>query len=87
VQEAPSSVTVTAPGLTFTPANVDIAAGGSVTWSFAALPHDVAFSGFGAPENVPVLSDGTATRTFPNSGVYPYVCTLHAGMVGSVIVH
>lgn len=79
-----ASVAATAGNL-FEPAVVEIAAGGTVTWNFAAQ-HNVSFLSQGSPADVPVLSSGSASRTFPNVGTYDYTCTLHAGMNGQVIV-
>jgi plastocyanin len=31
-------------------------------------------------------STGTYTRTFTTAGAYPYHCTIHPGMAGSVTV-
>ena len=72
---------------TFSPATVNIAAGGTVTWSFAAL-HNVTFG-----TNKPTGGDigntetGTVARTFPAAGSFAYNCTLHPGMNGTVNVH
>lgn len=69
------------------PGVVDVGAGGQVSWTVGAVAHNVVFSGAGAPANVPDWSDGSESRTFPTAGNYAYVCTIHAGMVGSVLVH
>ena len=72
---------------TFTPANVTIAKGGTVTWSIGTRRHNVTFFGnAGSPANVESATSTTASRTFPVAGVYPYNCSLHAGMTGSVTV-
>jgi plastocyanin len=72
---------------TFVPASVDIAAGGTVTWTFAKT-HNVTF-GSNKPTGGDIgnTNSGSASRTFPNAGSYPYTCTLHAGMNGTVVVH
>lgn len=84
----PTSESVTATvSNTFDPSRVDIAAGGTVTWTFATL-HNVTFSSSGPTGgNIADRSSGSESRTFPNAGDYPYVCTLHAGMSGLVVVH
>jgi plastocyanin len=87
VQEAPDEATVTAPQVAFLPNLVHISAGGTVTWTFAAIPHTVNFSTAGAPADVPHSFDVSTPRTFPNSGTFPYFCAIHAGMTGSVVVH
>ncbi|MHB1312023.1 MAG: Ig-like domain-containing protein [Gemmatimonadaceae bacterium] len=70
----------------FSPATVDIAAGGAVDFTFATT-HNVTFSGGGAPAGIPNTSSGTVRRTFNTAGIFDYSCTLHAGMNGTVIVH
>jgi plastocyanin len=36
--------------------------------------------------NVATTSNGSASRTFPTAGTYPYHCTIHSGMNGEVKV-
>ena len=72
---------------TFQPQVVGVARGGTVTWSFAALEHNVTFSGGGgAPASIPNTTNSSVSRTFGTAGNFPYDCTLHAGMTGTVIV-
>lgn len=71
---------------TFEPQIVGVARGGAVTWTFAAVRHNVTFSGGGAPANIPDTANSSVSRTFPTAGNFPYDCTLHAGMTGTVIV-
>jgi plastocyanin len=71
----------------FTPANVALARGGTVTWTFGALIHNVDFEGkAGAPTNVPNTANASIARTFANAGSFGYVCTLHGGMNGTILV-
>ena len=94
-----ATITVTAPtgaaltaavgtgAFTFLTPSVTITVGGSVTWTFGAATHNVIFSTVaGAPTNVSNIANATVTRTFPTTGTFPYQCTLHTGMVGTVIV-
>jgi plastocyanin len=88
------------PQLTWEPANVTIAAGGTVTFKIVgATPHPVG-SGSAPPNDdgkfgtsgcgIDQLSGDGATCTvrFQKAGTYPYFCTLHfaAGMVGTITV-
>ena len=84
---APATAAVTAPGLEFQPATVDVQAGGMVTWTFTSLQHNVTFTTGGAPADVPDLQDGSASRTFPTNGTFGYRCSIHPPMTGSVHVH
>lgn len=73
---------------TFTPRAVAIAPGGTVTWTFGALQHNVIFGAAnGAPENIPgAVRDTTVTRSFPTAGTFNYLCTLHENMNGTITV-
>jgi plastocyanin len=84
----PSQASVsTASGDTFTPNKVAIGQGGQVTWSFGSTEHTVVFSAAGSP--AAITSGGYSSshsRTFTQAGNFSYVCTIHAGMNGQVIV-
>ena len=88
------------PQLTWEPAAVTIAPGGTVTFKIVgATPHPVG-SGSAPPDDdgrfdtsgcgIDQLSGDGATCTvrFEKAGTYPYFCTLHyvAGMVGTITV-
>jgi plastocyanin len=75
---------VVARDLTFVPAAVQVPAGTTVTWQFkdGSVPHNVQADGFKS-EN---LTKGTFQHRFDQPGTYAYVCTLHAGMTGRVVV-
>jgi plastocyanin len=91
VANVPSNASVAAtPALVFDPAQVDIAAGGSITWQFGATGHTVVFDGTatGKPANIGNETANTSlSRTFTTAGTFPYHCSIHAGMNGTVIVH
>lgn len=77
-------------GNAFAPASVDIAAGGTVVFTWAAnVDHNIVstgpsyFSGFSDP----LRSEGTFTVTFSTPGEYTYNCQVHARMNGVVRVH
>jgi plastocyanin len=86
--DAKQSVDVSMPGLTFSPADVVVKVGGTVRFIFPNMDHNVIWSPriTGSPTDIPILSNQTVSRTFPTAGVFPYVCTLHNGMVGTVVV-
>lgn len=82
-----ATVTASSAANTFNPQIVGVARGGSVTWSFSAVEHNVTFSGGGgAPANIPNTVNNSVSRTFGTAGNFPYDCSLHAGMTGTVIV-
>ena len=88
VTTAPSGPTVTTPGNTFGPQEVQIAPGGMVTWAFSETTHNVTFRDLAPPGgNIPDTAPGNSvSRTFPTAGDYDYVCTRHDGMKGRVRV-
>jgi len=82
-----AAVTAGAASNTFTPALVAVARGGTVTWTFGALTHNAEFGGTsGAPANIGNTTNNSVARTFANAGTFNYVCSLHPGMNGTVIV-
>ena len=85
-QVAPANVTVVAPGSVFQPGTVDVSAGGTVTWTFGSVGHNVTFTTPGAPPDIPEFQDGSASRTFPNNGIFGYQCS-GPQMTGVVRVH
>jgi plastocyanin len=77
------------PALAFTPVEVHLLQGGTVTFAFGSVGHNVYFDDDpdGAPDNIPgVNSNATVTRVFTKPGTYPYDCHIHPGMQGTVIV-
>ncbi len=52
------------------------------------VPHDLQFvdTSLGAPIPVTTSGSNTQTYTFGKPGTYRFVCTLHSGMVGQVVV-
>ena len=77
----------TTSGDIFTPNKLAIMRGGQVTWTFGGTEHTVVFSASGSPAGI--TSGGYSSshsRTFAQAGNFSYVCTIHAGMNGQVIV-
>jgi plastocyanin len=85
---AAASVTADASN-SFTPQQVDISTGGTVTWSFSGSEaHNVSFAGTtGAPSSIGDTQNASVSRTFTTAGTFNYNCTRHAGMTGVVVVH
>ena len=88
IPNAPSTADVVMPGLTFSPVEVVVKQGGTVRFIFPALAHNVIWDPrlAGSPTDINTTRDVTLSRTFPTAGVFPYKCTLHPGMDGTIIV-
>jgi len=82
------------PSYSYSPASVTIAAGGSVTWTWAAnsLSHSVHWltAPGTLPSDSPTMTSGTFTSpagSFNTPGTYTYECIVHGSlMTGQVIV-
>lgn len=68
----------------FQPSEVTTQSGETVTWTNAdTMIHDVKFKDSESPE----LKKGEQySKTFDKPGTYDYVCDIHPGMKGKVIV-
>jgi plastocyanin len=76
------SNTVTVGNNLFSPADLSVAPGTTVTWEWAAdaVDHNVTFDD---GEHSPTQSSGTFPRTFAAAGTFPYHCTIH----GAAVMH
>jgi plastocyanin len=83
-KKPPTTARVTLKSMKFSPATVTIRKGGKVTWTWkdGSVPHDVVGSGFRSK----IVSSGTFRHTFKKAGTFRYVCSIHPGMKGKVIV-
>jgi len=78
---------VTTPNFNFVAPTVTVAVGGTVTWTIGSVAHNVSFTAAtGAPTNIATTSATSTSRTFTTVGTFPYNCTLHSGMTGTVVV-
>lgn len=67
----------------FEPAVVEVATGTEVTWTWVGNnAHNVTADGFSSETQ----TSGTFSQTFDRAGSHAYVCTLHPGMNGIVVV-
>jgi plastocyanin len=76
--------TVAIQDLAYTPKQLTVPAGATVTWVWrdSAIAHDVKGDGFTSK----VQSQGTFSHRFTQPGTYDYLCTLHPNMTGTIEV-
>jgi plastocyanin len=68
----------------FSAKTVTIKKGNTVTWKWVGSnPHNVQFS---KKVKSKTITKGTYKRTFKKRGTFKYVCIIHSGMDGKVIV-
>ncbi|MEO8276202.1 MAG: Calx-beta domain-containing protein [Thermoanaerobaculia bacterium] len=72
------------PGLTFSPATVNITAGDEVIWTRAGGTHSVTADN-GSFGNVPSSSWTTFSHTFGAAGTFEYFCEVHSSANGSAM--
>lgn len=79
----PSSSAVAIDNYMYVPAKQTVAAGGTVTWTNKdGVTHTVTFGG----EDIKIKSGATYTRSYPTAGSFPYLCSIHPGMNGTIEV-
>ncbi len=68
----------------FAPNPVAVAVGGTVTWTNNDSTTHTSVGG--AWNSGAIAPGGTFSMTFPAAGSFPYHCSIHPGMVGTVTV-
>jgi plastocyanin len=87
LQPAPAKVTIQ--DLAYSPAQITISKGQSVTWTNQDSRDHTVKSADGSPASFtsPNLSPGQSfTQSFPTPGTYPYGCAYHPRMKGTITV-
>ncbi len=81
---AQPSASVTIQNFAFSPGEVTIAKGGTVTWTnHDSTTHTVTFGDGSSPD---LDSGATYERTFNDTGTFSYHCSIHPSMTGKVVV-
>ena len=77
------------PQITFSPAQLTVTQGDTVTFAFGSVGHNVFFDNdpAGAPANIPGVNSNTSVaRVFASVGTYTFNCHIHPGMQGTITV-
>jgi plastocyanin len=79
---------VTLKRIAFSPRNLAVSRGTTVTFRFrdGTTVHNVTSTGARRFKTIADRSSGSVRRTFARPGVYRYACTLHPGMTGKLTV-
>ncbi|WP_063051543.1 plastocyanin/azurin family copper-binding protein [Nocardia arthritidis] len=87
-ERKPAAATIAVDDMKFSPAEVTIKVGDTVTWKFGdKVPHTVQGIGDKAMGiNSPIIDKGEWSYTFTTPGAYRYLCSLHPEMRGTVTV-
>src|SRR5262249_55806920 len=77
-----SNLTTTA----YSPSPVTVAVGGTVTWTNNDSVAHNSVSNTSVWTSGTIAPGGKFSMTFPTAGSYPYHCSIHPGMVGTITV-
>jgi plastocyanin len=84
---AAGAESVTIKDSTFSPGDIAVAAGSTVTWtSNDSVPHTVTFDDDAATDSDELNEGDTHSVTFDKAGEYSYVCAIHPDMKAKVTV-
>lgn len=71
----------------FTPDELNVGIGTTVTWmNTDSIAHTSTSDTTGWDSGI-VAPGGQFSRAFPTAGTFSYHCSIHPGMVGTIIVH
>ena len=73
-------------GMVFSPATLTIKAGTTVTWNNNDNTAHTVTADDNSFDSGNLAAGKTYTRTFNAMGSYPYHCTIHSGMTGTIVV-
>ena len=85
IGDAPMEAAVEIADFAFGPAEITIAAGGTVTWTNTDSQAHTATSS-GNFDTGPIEPDATASVTFDEPGTFTYICSFHPFMTATVTV-
>jgi len=72
--------------LQFSPTSLTVSVGTTVTWKNTDNVQHSVTSDSGLFDSGLFNPGGSYTHTFSTAGTYPYHCTIHAGMTGTITV-
>ncbi len=70
----------------FSPDVTTVRAGTTVTWANDGIAQHTTTSATGLWDSGLLVTGATFSRLFPTAGAFPYSCTVHPNMTGTVVV-
>jgi len=84
---APATARVTIQALTYSPETIEIKEGEAVEWDNKDLtPHTVTSQSGSELNSGSIEADASWSHTFAQAGTFPYYCTYHPEMKGTIVV-
>jgi plastocyanin len=84
-EEKPAAVTISIDNFSFTPKEITVEKGTTVTWiNHDDVPHTVVSGGVFRSKALD--TDESFSFTFSNAGTFSYFCSVHPVMIGRVVV-
>lgn len=73
-------------GFSYSPANLTVTVGDTVTWTNSDAQAHTATADNAAWDTGTITNGNSATVTFTTAGTFPYHCTIHTDMTGTLTV-
>jgi plastocyanin len=83
---SPQSNTVTISGFAFSPASLTVAVNATVTWTNNDASAHTATSDGSTWDTGSIAQGGSKSVTFSTAGTFPYHCSSHPSMHGTIVV-
>jgi plastocyanin len=83
---AAQTYAVDIPGLAFSPEALTVTVGDTVTWTNSDSADHTATADDGSFDSGSLANGESFSHTFSAAGTFPYSCTLHSGMTGTITV-
>lgn len=81
-----ATIAVTIQNLAFTKSSITIKKGDTVVWTNADSMGHTVTGNTGGPASPTISTNGTYSYTFNSVGTFPYHCSIHPSMTGTVVV-
>ena len=87
ISDGPVTNEVIIEGMAFSPATITVTHGTTITWKNNDSADHTVSSNIGLFDSGTINPAGTYSRVFTMTGTFPYRCTIHPSMTGTVIVN